>query len=205
MKKLTTQDIANVYFEHYISFRGLDTYPENYDDTSLLPLGQLKRDAKPLTAHELIEEYNISAEVANKLIVFQSILLANYRNSVSEFLSQVDRYNEIKPYINSQGMDKSVFMQYLTSDENRDKLMRDFNPVKQLRNGLIGTMISYIIFFTSVVVGWNVKPPTTMSDFVCLGLVAFIWLGITTGIAWQLPSEYRTRKIVYRVLKNKHT
>ena len=204
MKKLTIQDIANVYSTVYISFKDLDTYPEDSDD-NLSPLEQSERDTQPLTTQELIKEYDISAEVADKLIDYQSSLLANYRDSISELLSQVDRYNEIRPYINNRGIDKSIFLQYLTSVEDLDKLKRDFNPAKQLRNGLIGTTTSYLVFFTSVIVGWNVKPPTTMSDFICLVLVAFIWLGITTGIAWQLPSEYRTRKIVYRILKDRYT
>ena len=203
MKKLTIQDIANVYSTVYISFKDLDTYPKDSDD-NLSPLEQSERDTQPLTTQELIKEYDISAEVADKLIDYQSSLLANYRDSISELLSQVDRYNEIRPYINNRGVDKSIFLQYLTSVEDLDKLKRDFNPAKQLRNGLIGTTTSYLVFFTSVIVGWNVKPPTTMSDFICLGLVAFIWLGITTGIAWQLPSEYRTRKIIYRILIDKH-
>ena len=203
MKKLTIQDIANVYSTVYISFKDLDTYPEDSDD-NLSPLEQSERDTQPLTTQELIKEYDISAEVADKLIDYQSSLLANYRDSISELLSQVDRYNEIRPYINNRGIDKSIFLQYLTSVEDLDKLKRDYNPAKQLRNGLIGTTTSYLVFFTSVIVGWNVKPPTTMSDFICLGLVAFIWLGITTGIAWQLPSEYRTRKIIYRILIDKH-
>jgi hypothetical protein len=203
MKKLTIQDIANVYSTVYISFKDLDTYPKDSDD-NLSPLEQSERDTQPLTTQELIKEYDISAEVADKLIDYQSSLLANYRDSISELLSQVDRYNEIRPYINNRGIDKSIFLQYLTSVEDLDKLKRDFNPAKQLRNGLIGTTTSYLVFFTSVIVGWNVKPPTTMSDFICLGLVAFIWLGITTGIAWQLPSEYRTRKIIYRILIDKH-
>ena len=203
MKKLTIQDIANVYSTVYISFKDLDTYPKDSDD-NLSPLEQSERDTQPLTTQELIKEYDISAEVADKLIDYQSSLLANYRDSISELLSQVDRYNELRPYINNRGIDKSIFLQYLTSVEDLDKLKRDFNPAKQLRNGLIGTTTSYLVFFTSVIVGWNVKPPTTMSDFICLGLVAFIWLGITTGIAWQLPSEYRTRKIIYRILIDKH-
>lgn len=203
MKKLTIQDIANVYSTVYISFKDLDTYPKDSDD-NLSPLEQSERDTQPLTTQELIKEYDISAEVADKLIDYQSSLLANYRDSISELLSQVDRYNEIRPYINNRGIDKSIFLQYLTSVEDLDKLKRDFNPAKQLRNGLIGTTTSYLVFFTSVIVGWNVKPPTTMSDFICLGLVAFIWLGITTGIAWQLTSEYRTRKIIYRILIDKH-
>lgn len=203
MKKLTIQDIANVYSTVYISFKDLDTYPKDSDD-NLSPLEQSERDTQPLTTQELIKEYDISAEVADKLIDYQSSLLANYRDSISELLSQVDRYNEIRPYINNRGIDKSIFLQYLTSVEDLDKLKRDFNPAKQLRNGLIGTTTSYLVFFTSVIVGWNVKPPTTMSDFICLGLVAFIWLGITTGIAWQLPAEYRTRKIIYRILIDKH-
>ena len=203
MKKLTIQDIANVYSTVYISFKDLDTYPKDSDD-NLSPLEQSERDTQPLTTQELIKEYDISAEVADKLIDYQSSLLANYRDSISELLSQVDRYNEIRPYINNRGVDKSIFLQYLTSVEDLDKLKRDFNPAKQLRNGLIGTTTSYLVFFTSVIVGWNVKPPTTMSDFICLGLVAFIWLGITTGIAWQLTSEYRTRKIIYRILIDKH-
>ena len=203
MKKLTIQDIANVYSTVYISFKDLDTYPKDSDD-NLSPLEQSERDTQPLTTQELIKEYDISAEVADKLIDYQSSLLANYRDSISELLSQVDRYNEIRPYINNRGIDKSIFLQYLTSVEDLDKLKRDYNPAKQLRNGLIGTTTSYLVFFTSVIVGWNVKPPTTMSDFICLGLVAFIWLGITTGIAWQLPSEYRTRKIIYRILIDKH-
>lgn len=203
MKKFTIQDIANVYSTVYISFKDLDTYPKDSDD-NLSPLEQSERDTQPLTTQELIKEYDISAEVADKLIDYQSSLLANYRDSISELLSQVDRYNEIRPYINNRGIDKSIFLQYLTSVEDLDKLKRDFNPAKQLRNGLIGTTTSYLVFFTSVIVGWNVKPPTTMSDFICLGLVAFIWLGITTGIAWQLPSEYRTRKIIYRILIDKH-
>lgn len=203
MKKPTIQDIANVYSTVYISFKDLDTYPKDSDD-NLSPLEQSERDTQPLTTQELIKEYDISAEVADKLIDYQSSLLANYRDSISELLSQVDRYNEIRPYINNRGIDKSIFLQYLTSVEDLDKLKRDFNPAKQLRNGLIGTTTSYLVFFTSVIVGWNVKPPTTMSDFICLGLVAFIWLGITTGIAWQLPSEYRTRKIIYRILIDKH-
>lgn len=203
MKKFTIQDIANVYSTVYISFKDLDTYPKDSDD-NLSPLEQSERDTQPLTTQELIKEYDISAEVADKLIDYQSSLLANYRDSISELLSQVDRYNEIRPYINNRGIDKSIFLQYLTSVEDLDKLKRDFNPAKQLRNGLIGTTTSYLVFFTSVIVGWNVKPPTTMSDFICLGLVAFIWLGITTGIAWQLTSEYRTRKIIYRILIDKH-
>ena len=203
MKKLTIQDIANVYSTVYISFKDLDTYPKDSDD-NLSPFEQSERDTQPLTTQELIKEYDISAEVADKLIDYQSSLLANYRDSISELLSQVDRYNEIRPYINNRGIVKSIFLQYLTSVEDLDKLKRDFNPAKQLRNGLIGTTTSYLVFFTSVIVGWNVKPPTTMSDFICLGLVAFIWLGITTGIAWQLPSEYRTRKIIYRILIDKH-
>lgn len=94
-------------------------------------------------------------------------------------------------------------MQYLASNESHDKLMRDFNPGKHLRNGLVGTIISYAIFLGAVTLGWNTHTPTGF-DFISLAMVAFVWLGLTTMVAWELPSEYRTRKIVYSILKNKH-
>ena len=155
-----------------------------------------------MTAREIIKKYNVSAEVAQKLVDYQESILVNYCDAISEFLSKVDRYNEIKPYINNRKLNKKILIQYLESTNSQDRLIKDSTPSRHLINGLIGTLISYSIFITVVTIGWNTQPPSGF-DFVSLALVAFIWLGFTSVAAWELPSNYRTRKILHNILKEK--
>lgn len=76
---------------------GLDTYPEDHDDDTLLPLEQSQNKTKPLTVQEFIKEYDLPIDVADKLIAYQSSVLTNYRDSVSQFLDQLDRTTKLNP------------------------------------------------------------------------------------------------------------
>lgn len=202
MENINPQDIADGYFIQYISFLGLDDLPED-EYSSLGSLRPTQRDVGPLTVSDLVKEYSVSIEVAEKLIAYQSNLLDSYKSTVSEFLSKAGRYNEVKPYLNTRGVNKDIFLQYLASNESYARLTHEFNPTRQLGYGLIGVAISYAIFVGAVTIGWSQNPPKEVWDFIFLGLIAFTWLGLTTMAARGLPSSYRTRKIIYRILEKK--
>ncbi len=90
MENINPQDIADGYFIQYISFLGLDDLPED-EYSSLGSLRPAQRDVRPLTVSDLVKEYSVSIEVAEKLIAYQSNLLDSYKSTVSEFLSKAGR------------------------------------------------------------------------------------------------------------------
>lgn len=199
MKNLTPQDIETGGSECIISFRGLTP---DYENEEYTPVEPSKKEVQPLTAKEIIAEYDVSAAVAEKLVAYQSGMLLAYQDEVARIVGQVDRYNEIKPYVENSKLDKDILSQYVASTMNHKAMLKEFRPSSHLRNGLIGVTLSCTLFLVVTVMGWNANPPTGF-DFVSLGIVAFIWLGITITAAWQIPSRYRARKIVYAILQGK--
>jgi hypothetical protein len=200
MKKFTADDIANVYFQHVLAFKGLEPNGQE-EDEDLLLIGHASKDVELISRQELINDFDISSDVADKLIGYQMNLIASYRNAVTELLRRTDRYVEIKPYLEDRTLSKAIFTEYVTSDWDRDKQLKEFQPMKHLRSGIIGTLMSCGIFILVVSLGWGVHAPVEF-DFIWLGLVAFIWLGLTAMIARELPGEYRARKIVWDILNS---
>ena len=197
MKRLSSEDIANIYVRHSVRFRGL---PADYDDEDIMVAEPSHATIHPLTAQELIQEYDISLVVADKLLAYQSGLLASYRETIAHMVDCSDRYNQVKSYLNNPKFDKAILAQYVENDWEHASATREFNPRKHLRNGLIGVALSYLLFLTLVVIGWSTIAPSSTVDYISFALIAFIWLGFTTLAAVGLPKKYRARKVIYSIL-----
>lgn len=205
MRKLTKDDIANCYYEFNFDFKGLNDYPEYYDECGVNcgDVESLKNGSgKNLTAKEIMDKFDVSAEVADKLIRYQAKFLANYREQVFNFLQQKDRYLEIKPYVNDKKLDSYILSQYVNHNFKGDKLLAEFNPAKHLIRGVIGSIVSCVILAALMILSW--EGGYGIFDILSAGLLVLIWLGITLSFVWNLPKEYRTKKVILKLIKSKH-
>lgn len=200
VKNITADDIMLGSMDCYLGLKYLDLYMGDCCDGEYEHNDCNTTAFNPLTKRELVDDHDVTPEVADKLLAYQSGVINNYRTTIIELLGRIDRYNDLRPFLNRKGLDRGILGQYVTFELSHKEMLKEFNPYTHLRNELVGVSISFSLYIAATAFIWNTRSPT-ISDFISIGLVTLIWMGITITVARSIPGGYRSRRIIYAILR----
>lgn len=204
MNKLRKDDISPAYFAPTLNFNGLERQTD-IDDLEVFRANDTHQDSgEPLTLQELTRDGRFTESAASKIIAVQSGILSSLRQEIETLSDCTDRYLTIKPSLQQKNLDTALLAEYVYGEFSKVDELKEFNPPTQALKSLAGVLTSCVIFAALTALGLSQHPLTNSLDYFSLGIIAFIWLGFTWLAACNIPRRYRTRKVIYQIIKNGH-
>lgn len=195
MRKLAATDLTDeVYCDIYLGFT--DASDIYVGDETPAAISKSSMQAEVLTADDFAKRFNVSREVANRLVGYQNDIHAEFLSAIERMKHQSARYLAIKEYLENRRYDKTMLDDYIY----RDEPLKDLEPKVYLFKAIRNVAISLALL---AVIAAFVRNPKNDVGFDPLGgwILAIIWAGLTLLVAIGIPKRYTTRKLLSSIEK----